>query len=107
LADAVVANIFEEEIAEGYVRDLFSARTCDGMRHLTLVGFIRARVRKQHRPERQIQFCRLRLNQFTPHGVHGDAIGSLVEGCEEAHHLRSRLGTKAVERPRAVFPRAP
>ena len=103
----VLADILEEQIAEGetpYTAVFFAA---DKLAHdLGVVG-IAARMRDRDQLDRQTDTIGLLLQQRHPDGVHGDTVECLIDGAEKTVHGDLGILAHPVQRPGTVLTAAP
>jgi hypothetical protein len=105
--DAVGADIFEEEVSEGYAVEAFSDGSGADLSHARFVVSVRAGEREIYLPEGQSDGGGLLVKQLFAVAVDGDAAKFFVDGGEECDDLVLRLLAEKVKSPGAVLSTAP
>ncbi len=105
--NAILADVFEEEIAEGNGFDAVRHSPRAGGAHGGFIVFVRARPGKRDGDQRQPRRGGLGFEQRAARAVHGHAVEGGVEGGKQADDLVLALLAEAVQRPAAVFAAAP
>src|SRR6266702_56303 len=106
-ADAVGANVLEEEVSEGDAVEAFGDSTGANGGHARLEVGVGAGEGQVDLPEGQTRGFGLPVEQLLAVAVDGDAAEFLVDRGEESDDLVLWLLAKEMKRPGAVFSSAP
>ena len=107
LAFAIIADVLQEEVAEGHGGNRLGGGALPDVAHALLVLGVRARGREFHHPQREASQLGLGLDQRAADGMHGHAVGGGIEGRDERGDTNVRLLAEPVQRPGAVLAAAP
>ena len=100
---SVYAQVFEENIAEGYLPHASCQVLDEGLLHSLLVYDVNALRRNQDRLQRQADGGSLPLEQNAAHSVHADAVVLLGDGCEQRDNALLARHLNRMQRHGAVF----
>ena len=104
---AIFADVLQKQIAEDYVRDIFSPRLRHCFGHGAFVNLVGARRRNRNLHERETSRGSLCFEKRLANGVHGDAAMSSINGREQRRNLELGVLARNMQGPGAVFPAAP
>jgi len=104
---AVGAEVFEENVAESDLANIWIVKDAQGMLHAGLVDGIHALRRNADFVQGQADRFGLLNEEFAADAVHADAVIAFGEGCEKRGHAELLLLEKGVKRHGTVFAAAP
>jgi hypothetical protein len=107
LLDAVGADVFEEEVTEGYAVQAFGAGAGESGGHSGFVVGVGAWEGKVDLPDGKARGGGLLIEEGFAVAVDGDAAKVLIDRGEEAYDHVLALLAEEVESPGAVFAAAP
>ena len=104
---AVGAEVFEEDVAEGYFPNTLVVEEAESFFHASFVDSVDTLGWNEDFVERQADGLSLLLQEFAADAVHSDAVVGFGDGGEKSYDLELLLQEQRVQSYSAVFAAAP